>query len=244
MTTAWTWPTRDRRNFWERVRTIAQNYAEPVVHVLEVPGAFVPGASKALEKIGALFGSDLTISELDSGEVLEPLDGAPGPYASEDGTSPVFVDGLRATMTASHNGKGQETILLERIDLSVLERRPAPISAFDLQRDATEVFGAGFVEPLRFLVDVGATGPGRARRAIKGPDGKTQMLRAESANFLDTDPASFIALAPRDPPAMFRVTLSARDPGLYTLCLRWFYRVAGSELRQHTSLPIMVYRGE
>ena len=45
----------------------------------------MPGASTALSKIGALFGSDLNISELDSGEVLHALDGAPGAYASHDG---------------------------------------------------------------------------------------------------------------------------------------------------------------
>src|SRR5205085_6497509 len=179
MATAWSWPTRDRRNFWERVRTVAQDYAEPVVHLLEVPGAFVPGASKALEKIGALFGSDLNISELDSGEVLQPLDGAPGPYTSEDGTSPVFVDGVRAQIVVSHNAKGQETILLERIDVQVLSHTPAPVAAFEAQRDATQVFGAGFVEPMRFLVDVGLTGPGRARRSVRGADGKSQMLVAE-----------------------------------------------------------------
>lgn len=243
MATTWSWPARDRRQFWDRVRTVAQQYAEPVVKVLEVPGAFVPGASKALEKVGALFGSDLNISELDSGEVLYALDGAPGPFASQDGRSPVFVEGLTAAMTAAHNGKGQETILLERLDLQLLDRAPAPVAAYEEGRDASEIFGAGFVEPLRFFVEVGADGVGRARRAMKGDDGRTTMARAEGPNMLDTDPASFLAIAPKDPPAMFRVTITARDPGLYTLCLRWFYRVAGRELRQHTSLPVQIYRG-
>jgi|SRR5436853_5667367 hypothetical protein len=244
MPTAWTWPTRDRRNFWERVRTVAQNYTEPVVRVLEIPGAFVPGVSKALDKVGALFGSDLNISELDSGEVLQALDGAPGPFASDDGTSPVFIDGVATSMTASHNAKGEETILLERIDLQVVDRRPAPVAGLDAQRDASKIFGAGFMEPLRFFVDVGASGPGRARRAIRGADGKREMIVAESPNFLDTDPASFLTFGPKDQPAIVKVTMTAREPGLYTVCLRWFYRISGRELRQHTSLPILIYRGE
>jgi hypothetical protein len=212
------------------------------VKALEVPGAFFPGASKALEKINALFGSDLNISELDSGEVLDPLDGTPGPYASEDGRSPVFVNGVRASMTATHNGQGQEVILLERIDLQVLERRTGPFPAFDARLDGNQIFGAGIVEPLRFFVEIGINGPDRARRAMKGSDGKYEMVRAEGPNFLDTDPASFVALRPKDDPAMFRVTITAKDPGLYTVYLRWFYRVAGRELRQHTSLPVLIYR--
>jgi hypothetical protein len=243
VTTAWTWPVRDRRNFWERARTLAQDYAEPVVRVLEVPGAFVPGASTALSKIGELFGSDLNISELDSGEVLHALDGAPGPYASRDGSSPVFIHGVNASMTAAHNAKGRETILLERIDLQIIAYEPAPIPSYDEQIDASRVFGAGFVEPMRFLVEVGADGPTRARRAIRGTDGKREMLVAEGPNFLDTDPASFLSLAAQDPPAMFKVTVAARDPGLYTICFRWFYRISARELRQHTSLPIVIYRG-
>jgi hypothetical protein len=57
------------------------------------------------------------------------------------------------------------------------------------------------------------------------------------------DPAAFLALAPTDPPTMFRFTVTANTCGVYRLCLRWFYRVAARELRQHTSLPVSIYKG-
>lgn len=167
MFTTWMWPKRDRDNYWERVRTIARDVGEPIVHILEVPGAFIPGASKALEKVNALFGSDLNISELDSAEVLEVLDGAPGPFAAEDGSNPVFLEGVKATVTIAHNGKGQESILLERVDVSVIEYRPSQIESYEAQFDATKMFGAGFVEPMRFFIDIGQGGPDRARRISK-----------------------------------------------------------------------------
>jgi len=244
MTTTWQWRSRDRRNFWEKARTIAQDYGEPIVRLLEVPGAFVPGVSKALEKLGALFGSELNISELDSAEVLQPLEGTAGPFESADGSSPVFVEGVMARVTVSHNATGQETILLERVDLCLIEYAAGQNKAYEEAPEADEIFGAGFIEPLRFFVEVGKNGAGRARRSIRGADGKTEMLVAEGPNFLDTDPAAFLALAPKDPPAMFRFTITAKDPGLYRLCLRWFYRVAAKELRQHTSLPILIYRSQ
>lgn len=244
MPQTWTWPTRDRRTFWDRVRTIGRDVGQPVVRLLEIPGAFVPGVSQALEKTTALFGSDLNISELDSAEVLETLDGAPGPFVSDDGKSPVFVDGLKAAVTIAHNGKGRESILLERVDLRLLEHRPGSIPALDAAaRDATSLFGAGFVDPLRFFVDVGAAGPGRARRAVRQPDGKTQMVTAQGPNFLDTEPPSFLSIGPAEAPAMFRFAVTVREPGLYSVCLRWFYRVAATELRQHTSLPVLIYKG-
>jgi hypothetical protein len=243
MATLWSWPARDRRTFWDRVRTIGRDVGEPVVRVLEIPGAFVPGASQALEKVGALFGADLTISELDSPEVLEPLDGAPGPFASEDQSSPVFIDGLKASVTVAHNGKGTEGILLERLDLRLLEYRPEPIPALETERDAAEVFGAGFIEPLRFFVEVGKAGPGRARRAVRNADGRTEMVTAQGPNALDTEPPSFLAIGAGEPPAMFRFAITAHDAGLYSVCLRWFYRVAARELRQHTSLPVLIYKG-
>jgi hypothetical protein len=241
MTTTWNWPKRDRRNFWNRVRTVAQDCAEPVVHVLEVPGAFVPGASKALEKIGELFGGDLNIPELDSGEVIEPLDGQPGPYTSEDGTCPVFIGGLRAAFSISHNGKGHEPIVLERLDLKVLERKLAPIAAYEVRPDVERVFGAGSIEPLRFFVEIDENGPRPARRSMRDANGNSIMIVADSPNVLDTDPSSILSFSPSEA-SMFRLTMTVRDPGLYTICLRWFYRI-GRELRQHTSMPILIYRG-
>jgi hypothetical protein len=243
MAATWQWPRRDRRKFWDQVRTLARDVGQPVVQLLEIPGAFMPGASKALEKAAALFGSGLNVSELDSPEVLQPLDGVPGPFASADGASPVFIDGLRASLTVSHDGKGAEQILLERIDLPLLDYRRESVAEYEVAIDATRIFGAGFIEPLRFMVELGARGPGRARRTVRGADGKNSVLEAASDNFLDTEPASFFTIGKGDPPVMLRLAVTARDPGLYTICLRLFYRVAGRELRQHTSLPLLVYRG-
>src|SRR5688500_503871 len=142
MANAWVWKDRGpRREAWDRVRTLAHQFGEPVVRLLEIPGAFVPGAPAALEKLGALFGADLNISSLDSEEVLMLLDGAPGPFVSADGSEPVFIDGVSMAVTVAHNAKGDETILLERLDLQVIDFTPGPNPAYDEQIAGAELFG-------------------------------------------------------------------------------------------------------
>ena len=240
----WVWQGRSpRRELWDRVRTLAHQVGEPIVKVLEIPGAFVPGAPGALSKLNALFGADLNISALDSGEVMSPLDGLPGPFESVDGTEPVFSEGVALSMTVAHNGNGAQQILLERLDLYLIAFDSTQVEAFDAQLQGDALHGAGLVDPMRFFVELEGRKVGRARHAVRGADGKTTKLKAESANFLDTDPGSFLTLGPAEAPAMFRVTVTASSPGLYRFCLRWFYRVAARELRQQTSLPVSIYKG-
>jgi hypothetical protein len=236
----WRW-SGQRVDRWERVRTLAHQAGEPVIKLLEIPGAFVPGAPVALQKLRALLGADLNISALDSEEVLQPLDGAPGPFCSSDGSEPVFIEGLRMSVTVAHNGKGPELVLLERLDLHEIEFTPGSQPAFDAAIAGSAVHGAGLVDPMRFFVELEGPKVHRARRMLRGADGKSTPLRAESANFLDTDPGSFVSLGPNEPPAMFRITATALSQGLYRFCLRWFYRVGARELRQHTSLPVSIY---
>lgn len=237
------WKDRgSRRETWDRVRTLAHQFGEPVVRLLEIPGAFVPGAPAALEKLSALFGADLNISALDSEEVLMPLDGAPGPFVSADESEPVFIEGVRMAVSVAHNAKGEEPILLERVDLQVLEFTAGPSDAYEEQIAGAALFGAGFIEPLRFFVELDGRQVGRARRSMRGADGKPVMVIADSPNFLDADPAAFLTMSPNEQ-AMFRFTITANTCGLYRVCLRWFYRVAARELRQHTSLPVAIYKG-
>lgn len=240
--TPWTW--NPRKGLWDRVRTIATDIGEPVIKLLEVPGAFVPGASAALKSARSLIGADLQISALDSAEVLTPMDGAPGPFASTDGSEPVFIEGVRLAVTLAHDGRGDAQLLLERLDLHLLEYTPGRRPEFDAAIDAEALFGAGLVEPMRFFVELDGPKVGRARRMLREPDGRSRPLVAESPNFLDTDPAALLALSPKDAPQPFRVTVTAQRPGLYRFCLRWFYRVGANELRQHTSLPLSIYQGE
>jgi hypothetical protein len=240
----WVWQGRSpRREIWDRVRVLAHQVGEPVIKVLEIPGAFVPGAPAALTKLNALFGADLNVSALDSAEVMSALDGAAGPFESADGSEPVFSEGVALFVTAAHNGKSSEHILLERLDLHLIAFDPTPVEAFEAALEGGELHGAGLVEPMRFFVELDGREVTRARRAIRGADGKREMVKADSANFLDTDPGSFVALGPNEAPAKFRITATALSPGLYRFCLRWFYRVAARELRQHTSLPITIYKG-
>jgi hypothetical protein len=243
MADLWVWKDRaSRREKWDRVRTLAHQFSEPVVRLLEVPGAFIPGAPAALEKLGALFGADLNISPLDSEEVLMPLDGAPGPFASADGSEPVFIEGVLMAVSVAHDANGAEPILLERVDLQVIDFTPGPAQTYEEQIAGAALFGAGFVQPLRFFVELDGKTVGRARRSVRGTDGKSNMVVADSPNFLDADPAAFLTLSPSEQ-AMFRFTVTANTCGLYRVCLRWFYRVAARELRQHTSLSVSIYKG-
>jgi hypothetical protein len=243
-TKLWVWQGRSpRRELWDCVRTLANQVGEPIVKVLEIPGAFVPGAPAALSKVNALFGADLNISTLDSGEVMSSLDGSPGPFESADGTEPVFGEGVALSLSVAHNGKGVQQILLERLDLHLIDFDPAPVAAFEVQLEGNALHGAGQIDPMRFFVELDGREVKRARRSMRGPDGKTTMVKAESANILDTDPGSFLTLAPAEGHTMIRITVTANAPGLYRFCLRWFYRVAARELRQHTSLPVSIYKG-
>src|SRR5580704_16420025 len=242
-TKLWVWEGRSpRRELWDRVRTLANQVGEPIVTVLEIPGAFVPGAPTALAKVNALFGADLNISPIDSGEVMSSLDGTPGPFESADGTEPVFGEGVALYLSVAHNSKGAQPILLERLDLHLLGFDPAPVAAFEAQPEGNALHGAGLIDPMRFFVELDGRQVKRARRSVRGPDGKTVIVKAESANILDTDPGSFLTLGPAEAPAMFRITVTASSPGLYRFCLRWFYRVAARELRQHTSMPVSIYK--
>jgi hypothetical protein len=240
--TPWTW--NPRRGLWDRVRIVATDLGEPIIKLLEVPGAFVPGASAALKSARSLIGADLQISALDSAEVLTPIDGAPGPFASADGSEPVFIEGVRLAVTLAHDGRGDAQILLERLDLHLLEYSPERRPEYDVAINAEALFGAGLVEPMRFFVELDGSKVGRARRMLREPDGRSRPLIAESPNFLDTDPAALLAFGPKDGPQPFRVTVTAQRPGQYRFCLRWFYRVGARELRQHTSLPVSIYQSE
>jgi hypothetical protein len=167
-TKLWVWQSRSpRRDLWDRVRTLANQVSEPVIKLLEIPGAFVPGASDALSKVQGLFGSDLNIAPLDSGEVLSPLDGTPGPFESVDGSEPVFSEGLALTLTVAHNGKADQQILLERLDLHLIAFEPARVPAFEAQLDGVELHGAGLIDPMRFFVELNRREVQRARRSIR-----------------------------------------------------------------------------
>lgn len=242
---AWIWKGRSpRRERWARVRTLATDVFEPIIKLLEIPGAFVPGGPEALQKARALSGADLQISALDSELVMMPLDGAPGPFESAVYDEPVFTEGVQLSVTVSHDGRGEEQILLERLDLHVVDfdRERHPEYEARLEGQAIHGAGAVLIDPLRFFVELDGPVVGRARRMERAADGTRKALVADSANFLDTDPGSYVAMGPRDVQMKIRITIHANTPGLYRVCLRWFYRVAARELRQHTSLPFALYK--
>jgi len=244
----WQWEQRasSRAPLWRKVRTLALDYAEPITRLAQISGAFVPvpGLDKALDKVGgltALFGADLNISGLDGPNAFKPLDGVPPPVAAKAGDGPVFFDGVETTLSVAHNARGKEQILLERIDLCVIAFAGGKDPYFSYGRDGEAIIGAGFIEPMRFYVELEAAGPRPARRQVRGADGKEAMLIAAGGNFLNTDPSGFYAFAPNDAPVVVKVLLTVLDPGYYETCLRFFYRVAARELRQHTTDPIRLY---
>jgi hypothetical protein len=240
---AWQWGQDDFTNpmLWRKVRTLAVDYVEPVIRLAKIPLAFAPGGlDKVADKLTgltALFAADLNISALDGPEALKAIDGVPPPVTNEKGDGPVFFDGVEARLTVAHNGRGSEQILLERIDLHVITFVAGPDAYFSSSRDGEAIIGAGLMEPLRFYVEFGAEGVQPARRRVGG---NKEPLIAQSANFLNTEPASFYAFSPNEL-AKMHFMLTALDAGYYETCLRFFYRVAARELRQYTSEPIRLY---
>ena len=66
------------------------------------------------------------------------------------------------------------------------------------------------------------------------------MVVAQGANNLNTDPASFYSLSPREVPLILKFTVSALDPGYYESHFRFVYRV-GRDVREYLSEPIRLY---
>jgi len=238
----WKWADRREPPLWQRARTLAIDYAEPIIRLAKIPGEFVPGLNKALDHAGELvaaYAADLTISSLHELADFKTVNGTPPPVASKSADGPVFFDGVEVVVTVQHNGKGQEQILLERIDLSV-DTQPGVDPYFSYMRDGAAIIGAGPVESMRFFIELEANGPRPARRQIRTADGKKKMVIANGPNFLDTDPESYYSFSPREAQLM-KFNLTALDTGYYDCYLRFFYRVAARELRQQTRGPIRLY---
>ena len=241
----WRWDSgAGEAPLWQKVLTLAHDYGEPIIRLAQIPGSFVPGVDKALDRLAALtalYSADLNISALDGPHAFKALDGAPPPVTAKSGDGPVFFDGVEARVTVSHNAKGKESILLERIDLTTIAFVPGHDSYFDYRLEGEAIIGAGQVEPMRFFVELDARGPRPARRQVRAPDGTKTMLIAQGPNFLDTDPESYWSFSASEPPLPLRFTLTPLDAGYYEACFRFFYRVAARELRQHTTAPIRLY---
>jgi hypothetical protein len=229
---------------WQKVRTLALDYSEPIIRLAQIPGAFIPGANKVLDKVGdlaSLFSVDLNFSALDGPSAFKSFHGVPPPVTSKTGEGPVFFDGVEIMITVKHNAKGTEQVLLERIDLCPIAFVAGKDPYFSYLREGEAIIGAGFIEPMRFYVEVGAEGAGPSRRQILQGDGKKEMLIAQSDNFLDTEPAGTYNFRPQDDPLLIKFTITGTDPGYYEICLRFFYRVAARELRQYTSDIVRLY---
>ena len=121
----WEWEKHAPRDFklWRRFRTLAGDWCSSLVQVAKIPGEYIPGLNKALDPVGnavARFSADLTISPLDGPNALRAVNGSPGPVAAkDDANDPVFYDGVDATLTVRHSGRGSENeiIVLEWVDL-------------------------------------------------------------------------------------------------------------------------------
>src|SRR5262249_14490992 len=143
----WEWTQRRTPPLWQKARTLASNYTEPIIRAAKIPGAVVPGLNKALDQLGelaSLFAADLEISPLGDAIEFKTAPGVPPPVASKSGDGPVFFDGVETMVTVRHNGKGQEPITLERIDLSVTPL-PGADPYFSYTRDGEAIIGAGIV---------------------------------------------------------------------------------------------------
>ena len=178
----WQWAEqgRTRPPFWRKALTLAVDYGEPIVRVARIPGLFIPGVDKALDRISrltALYGADLKIAPLDGPEALKPSTACRSPRPPRTATDPLLRR-RRDYDDVIHNMRGKEPIVLERIDLCVIEFAPGRDEYFAYGREGEAIIGAGSLEPMRFFVELGAEGPRPARRQVRMPDGKKSMLNA------------------------------------------------------------------
>ena len=239
--TVWDWgkpitaPSRLKR----KVKTLAINVVEPVTRGLEaVP--FIGKAGSAVRAAAARYLTDLRFSAL-ARESLKAIDGVPPPVKAKTGDGPVFFDGVEATINVEHDRMGDDQILLERIELRSLSFEEGQDPYYSFARQGEKLIGAGFVEPMRFYVELTKEGPQPARRQLVQSDGSKKMVLAGSENFLDTEPAGTYAFASKDAPVVIKVRLTALDTGYYETRLLFYYRVASQVLRLYESEPIRLY---
>jgi hypothetical protein len=220
----WNWEAGKKPPFgpWDKVRILSHNYGEPIIRLLEIPGAFVPGLGDALSKLKGFYGADLNVSPVHHPHSLKPLHSAPGPLTSKSGDAPVYPEGFEASFTVAHNGKGGDPISLECMDLCLTKFVAGREPFFEYQLEAEEVIGAGPMEPLRFFVEVGSDGPGPARRILRSTGGGTEVLTARGANFFDTEPETYYTFSSWEAPQVIKATVTALDQGYYELCFRFF----------------------
>lgn len=239
----WSWEDHKKSPspIWEKARTLSHHFGEPIISFLEIPGAFIPGVGEALGKLKALFGADLNISSISNPFSLKPIDGAPGPFMSKSGDSPVFLEGFDASFTIAHNGKGKETISLEYIDIYLINFTLGEDDFYAYQLKGEEIIGAGLVEPMRFFAEVSASGANAPRRSIKTNEGKSELLTAKSPNFFNTEPEVYYSFTVDEAALIIKTKVLALEQGFYELCFRFFYRIAAKELRQYTSSKILLY---
>jgi hypothetical protein len=219
---------------------LAVDAVEPVTRGLEVVPV-IGKAGPAVRTVAAKYLTDLRFSALEREESLKAIDGVPPPVKAKTGDGPVFFDGVEATINVEHNRLGNEQVLLERVELRQLSFDEGQDPYFSFARQGEDTIGAGFVEPMRFYVELEAQGPRPARRVLLQADGSKKTLIARSINFLDTEPAGIYAFAANDAPVVIKVRLTALDRGYYETCLCFYYRVASRELRLYASEPIRLY---
>lgn len=244
--TIWNWPSKRKVTsspFWEKVRTLSNDFGEPIISVLEIPGSFIPGVGAALGALKALYRAGLNLSSIDNAHSIKPMVGAPGPFTSKEGDAAVFLDGFDVSFTISHNGKGKEGISLEYIDVCLLSYTPGEDKYYQYQLAGEEIIGAGLVEPLRFFVSLDSDGVNAPRRSIVNKEGRTELLTATGPNFFNTEPSVYYTFTAAEPPLIIKTNVMALEQGFYELCFRFFYRVAGKELCQYTSSKILLYCG-
>lgn len=236
----WRWSDK-KPSMFRKALTLAHSYTEPVVKILELPidllpfGESVRGAIKKGLELGTLLPqaskSDLEISTLSDANGLSSLEGRKI-LSTDDEKHPVFLDGFCASFTLSHNGKGKDPILLERLELVRLNYEPGENPRYEIPVSGEAQIGAGIIEPHRFMVGFGKTGISPAIRS---------GTSARSDNFFDMDPEVYLTFKPAESQELIKVAGRALDPGMYSLRFDFYYRVRSRELRCRSSLPIRVY---
>lgn len=238
----WMWPEK-KQSMIQKSLTLAHNCGDSLVRVLRIPAPWIPAGEnlvnsleRAVKALPARSVSDLAIAPASQHD-LRPLQGRPLLEHREE-RAPVFLDGLEASFTVGHNGRGDDTVLLERLQLRS-QYTPGEDPYYDYERDP-QIVGLGPVVPLRFQVSVGVNGVSRARRVLDRKSGEVET--AYSENFFDSKSETYYSFAPGEAQKVIKVAISASDVGKYELTFLFFYRVGTGEVRCQESIPIHVYR--
>jgi len=178
----------------------------------------------------------LVLSSLDSKDRLFTLDGHPL-LTTKKGRPAVYAGGFKVLLTVAHNNKGEDTIIIHGLYLTVLDYQKGRNPQYAYKLDSTKIAPEGVATPHEFRVSVFGKRVGFATWI--DPAGTPK--KATSSNLFHTKPVRIYLLRRKtDDVENFLGTVLMQVTGTYTVAFQVKYSMGGKDYEAITR-PVHVY---